>query len=315
MKILITGGAGFIGSNLANFLIKKNHKVTIIDNFSTGFTEHTKSNNNFKIINCDLLKLEKLKKFFKGHEFIFHLAANADIRFGLNNPKKDLEQNAICTFNVLEAMRVNRIKKIAFTSTAPIYGNTNNFPTKEYNNLAHQTSLYGASKLYCESLIQCYCEGFDFQSWIFRFVSILGPGYSHGHVFDFYKKIKKNKNKLEILGNGKQKKSYLHVLDCIDAMYLAINKANKKINIFNLGDKNFITVNHSAKLICKYFNIRPKFCYSGGDRGWIGDQPKVHLDTSKIKKLGWSNKFSIDESIIDTIRWLENNEWILFKRK
>lgn len=314
MKYLITGGAGFIGSNLADELSKKN-KVTIVDNLSTGFKENLPKNNNIKFIKCDLLDKKKLFKIFKGHKIVFHLAANADIRFGLEHPKKDLEQNAIATFNVLEAMRFNKIKKIVFTSTAPVYGMNKIFPTPENASMTYQNSLYGASKLYCEGLISSYCEGYNLQSWIFRFVSILGPRYSHGHVFDFVKNLSKYPNKLKILGDGKQRKSYLHVFDVINAIKIALKKSNQKVNIFNLGHNNYINVNKSVKIIAKMMDLKPRKFYTGGKSGWIGDLPFVFLDNKKIKNLGWRPKITITQGIKDTSNWLIKNKWIFKKRK
>lgn len=313
-KYLITGGAGFIGSNLAKELSKKN-KITIIDNLSTGFKEYLLKNKNIRFFNCNLLDQKKLIKIFKGHNIIFHLAANADIRFGLDHPKKDLEQNAIATFNVLEAMRFNKIKKIVFTSTAPVYGMSKFFPTPENANMTYQNSLYGASKLYCEGLISSYCEGYNFQSWIFRFVSILGPGYSHGHVFDFINMLLKNPNKLKILGDGKQRKSYLHVFDVIDAIKIALKKSNKKVNIFNLGHNNYINVDKSIYIIEMLMNLKPKRFYTGGKSGWVGDLPFVFLDNKKIKSLSWKPKITIENAIVDTAKWLLDNKWIFKKRK
>ena len=319
-KIVVTGCAGFIGSNLIDKLLSlKSDQIIGIDNLSTGqkrFIDKALKNRNFKFIKMDLLNLNLLKKKFKNVKIVYHLAANADVRSGFDHPKKDLEQNAICTFNILEAMRYNSVEKIIFTSTAPIYGDTRIFPTPENAPIPNQTSLYGSAKLYCESLIQSYCEGYNFQSWIFRFVSILGPRYTHGHVFDFYTQLNINKeNKLKILGNGLQKKSYLNVKDCVSAILIATKKANKKINIFNLGCDEFINVNKSAKTICKKLNVKPKFFYTGGKSGWIGDQPFVFLKTKKIRKLGWKNKFNIEESIKMTVNWLQSNEWIFKKRK
>ena len=314
MKYLITGGAGFIGSNLADELSKKN-KVTIVDNLSTGFKEYLPKNKNIKFIKCNLLDKKKLFKIFKGHKIVFHLAANADIRFGLEHPKKDLEQNAIATFNVLEAMRFNKIKKIVFTSTAPVYGMNKIFPTPENASMTYQNSLYGASKLYCEGLISSYCEGYNLQSWIFRFVSILGPRYSHGHVFDFVKNLLKNPNKLKILGDGKQRKSYLHVFDVINAIKIALKKSNQKVNIFNLGHNNYINVNKSVKIIEMMMDLKPRKFYTGGKSGWIGDLPFVFLDNKKIKNVGWRPKITITQGIKDTSNWLIKNKWIFKKRK
>ena len=314
MKYLITGGAGFIGSNLADELSKKN-KVTIVDNLSTGFKENLPKNKNIKFIKCDLLDKKKLFKIFKGHKIVFHLAANADIRFGLEHPKKDLEQNAIVTFNVLEAMRFNKIKKIVFTSTAPVYGMNKIFPTPENASMTYQNSLYGASKLYCEGLISSYCAGYNLQSWIFRFVSILGPRYSHGHVFDFVKSLLKYPDKLKILGDGKQRKSYLHVFDVINAIKIALKKSNQKVNIFNLGHNNYINVNKSVKIIEMLMDLKPRKFYTGGKSGWIGDLPFVFLDNKKIKNLGWRPKITIKQGIKDTSNWLIKNKWIFKKRK
>ena len=318
-RIFVTGCAGFIGSHIVDKLLLDKKDVIGIDNLCTGqkkFLSNALKNKKFKFINGDLLNLNLLKKILKNIDLVYHLAANADVRSGFKHPKKDLEQNVICTFNLLEAMRHNSVKKIVFTSTAPIYGDVNLFPTPENSPLSNQTSLYGASKLYCEGLIQSYCEGYNLQSWIFRFVSILGPRYTHGHVFDFYKQLNVNKkNKLKILGNGLQKKSYLNVKDCVSAILIASKKANKKINIFNLGCDEFINVNKSAKIICKKLNVKPKFFYTGGKIGWIGDQPFVFLKTKKIRKLGWKNKFNIEESIKMTVNWLQSNEWIFKKRK
>ena len=318
-KIVVTGCAGFIGSNLVDALLSKNHKIIGIDNLSTGqkrFITNAISNKNFKFIKMDLLNLKMLKKILRNVDLVYHLAANADVRFGLNHPRKDLEQNAICTFNLLEAMRYNSVKKIVFTSTAPIYGNVKLFPTPENAPISNQTSLYGASKLYCEGLIQSYCEGFNFQTWIFRFVSILGPRYTHGHVYDFYKQLIINKNKkLKILGDGFQKKSYLNVFDCVSALILSSKKAKNKVNIFNLGCDESVQVKVSAKIIANKLNLKPKYVFSGGKRGWIGDQPFVYLKTSKIRRLGWKNKFNIKDSIKMTVEWLNSNKWIFKKRK
>jgi UDP-glucose 4-epimerase len=237
-KFLITGCAGFIGSNLVDRLLAGGHQVTGIDNFSTGqseFIESALANPNFKFFEIDLLSLDALTIAFKGGEVVFHLSANADVRFGTEHPRRDLEQNTIATYNVLEAMRANGIKKIAFSSTGSVYGESPVVPTPEDGPFPIQTSLYGASKAAGEGLISAYCEGFGFQSWIFRFVSILGERYTHGHVFDFYQKLKADPSHLPVLGNGRQRKSYLYVQDCIDAILLAMDKAQDKVNIFNLG--------------------------------------------------------------------------------
>ena len=253
-----------------------------------------------------------MHKYFSGSEIVFHLAANADVKNGFLHPKKDLEQNTITTFNVLEAMRKNNIKRILFASTGSIYGEPKTFPTKENYPFPIQTSLYGSSKLACEGLIQAYCAGFGFNSTIFRFVSIMGKRYTHGHLFDFYKQLLNNKKRLKVLGNGLQKKSYLNISDCIDAMMLTMNNNKKSVEIYNLGTNNFITVNYSIKTILKVLNLNPKIYYKGGKRGWIGDSPKIYLDTNKIRKIGWKSNKTIKESIEETIEFFKHNKW-LFK--
>ncbi len=317
MKCIVTGGAGFIGSNLADRLLLDRNEVIVYDNFSTGFQEflnNAKKYNSFKLVHGDILDLESLTRSMSGCDFVFHLAANADVRFGTLHPDKDLKQNTIATFNVLEAMRINRINKIAFSSTGSVYGEAAMIPTPEDVSFPIQTSFYGASKLACEGLIQAYCEGFGFQSWIFRFVSILGERYTHGHVFDFYKNLLENPDRLNVLGNGKQRKSYLYVQDCIDAMLLAIEKSGEKVNIFNLGTDEYCEVNDSIKWICSHLNVSPKLVYSGGDRGWIGDNPFIFLDCSKIRGLGWKPKYKIKEGIIKTLSYLKENKWVLDRR-
>lgn len=317
MYFLITGCAGFIGSSLVDRLLANGHQVTGIDNFSTGqrrFLDGALAHSNFRLIEIDLLDLDALKLAFAGGEAVFHLAANADVRFGTDHPRKDLEQNTLATYNVLEAMRANGIKKIAFSSTGSVYGESPVVPTPEDGPFPIQTSLYGASKAAGEGLIAAYCEGFGFQSWIFRFVSILGERYTHGHVFDFYKKLKADPSRLPVLGNGKQRKSYLYVQDCIDAILLAMDKATEKVNIFNLGVDGYCEVNDSIGWICEELGVMPKMEYSGGDRGWIGDNPFIFLETKKIQALGWKPKFGIRDGVIKTVEYLRANEWVFEAR-
>jgi UDP-glucose 4-epimerase len=314
---IVTGCAGFIGSNLVDKLLTLGHKVIGIDNFSTGqkrFLENAFSYSKFKFYEVDLLDLQSLKKAFNGGTFVFHLAANADVRFGTDHPRKDLEQNTIATFNVLEAMRANEINKLMFSSTGSVYGEAAIIPTPEDGPFPIQTSLYGASKAACEGLVAAYCEGFGFQSWIFRFVSILGERYTHGHIFDFYQKLKKNPSSLTVLGNGKQRKSYLYVQDCIDGILLAVEKADENVNIFNLGVDGYVEVNDSIGWICNELGVRPKLDYSGGDRGWIGDNPFIYLDTKRIQVLGWSPKFDIEQAVVRTVNYLKKNEWVFDTR-
>ncbi|MDP4837682.1 MAG: NAD-dependent epimerase/dehydratase family protein [Burkholderiales bacterium] len=317
MKYISTGCAGFIGSNLVDRMLADGHQVVGIDNFSTGqqrFLEGALANPNFKFFEIDLLNLESLKPAFKGGDVVVHLSANADVRFGTNHPRRDLEQNTIATYNVLVAMRTNGIKKIAFSSTGSVYGESPVVPTPEDGPFPIQTSLYGASKAAGEGLISAYCEGFGFQAYIFRFVSILGERYTHGHVFDFYQKLKADPTRLPVLGNGKQRKSYLYVQDCIDAILLAMEKAPDKVNIFNLGVDGYCEVNDSIGWICAELGVTPEMDYSGGDRGWIGDNPFIFLDTKRIQALGWKPKVGIKEGVIKTVQYLRDNEWVFEAR-
>jgi len=316
MRYFITGGAGFIGSNLTDRLLALGHAVTVYDNFSTGqkqFLETAQGQQQFRLVTGDLLELPLLTEALANHDVVFHLAANADVRFGTEHPRKDLEQNTIATFNVLEAMRSNGVRKIAFSSTGSIYGEPGVFPTPETCSFPVQTSLYGASKLACEGLIAAYCEGFDFQSYIFRFVSILGERYTHGHVFDFYRKLLDDPTQIEVLGDGKQKKSYLYVQDCIDAMLLVLEGARNKVNIFNLGADEFCMVNDSLSWICEKLQIHPERRFTGGSRGWIGDSPFIYLDTTQVRALGWVPTLTIRQGVIRTLEYLKNNQWVLQK--
>jgi UDP-glucose 4-epimerase len=312
-RVVVTGAAGFIGSNLVDHLLSKGFQVIGMDNFSTGtekFIQNALKNKNFTMINCDLLDRDKVVSYFSGCDFVFHLAANADVRSGTDHPSKDLEQNTIATFNVLEAMRAHSISKIVFASTGAMYGEAKIFPTPEDTSMPIQTSLYGASKLACESMIQAYCEGFNMQSWIFRFVSILGHRYTHGHVYDFCKQLQEDPTKLYVLGDGLQKKSYLHIEDCISAIWTGISKSKEKVNIFNLGASDYCQVKDSVKWITNRMKLEPAITYSGGKRGWIGDNPFVFLQTDKIRSLGWEEKYTIKEGVEKTVDFLSDNLWV-----
>jgi UDP-glucose 4-epimerase len=317
VAIVVTGCAGFIGSSLVDRLLAMGDTVVGIDNFSTGqrrFLDRALGNRAFRLVETDLLDATALTAAFVGADLVYHFAANADVRFGTDHPRRDLEQNIIATYNVLEAMRRNGVKRIAFSSTGSVYGETAVIPTPEDAPFPVQTSLYGASKLAGEGLIQAYCEGFGLRSWIFRFVSILGERYTHGHVFDFYKQLRGDPSHLRVLGNGKQRKSYLYVQDCLDAMLLAVEKATGKINIFNLGTDGYCEVNESIEWIASTLGLQPRLEYSGGDRGWIGDNPFIFLDTAKIRTLGWAPKLDIPQAVVRTVEFLKWNEWVLESR-
>jgi len=315
---VVTGCAGFIGSNLCDRLLSAGYRVRGIDNFATGqrrFLDRAVTQPAFELREHDLLDQCGLDEAFVGAETVFHLAANADVRFGTERPRKDLEQNTIATFNVLEAMRRSGCSRIAFSSTGSIYGDATLVPTPEDAPFPVQTSLYGASKLACEGLIAAYCEGFGFRSWIFRFVSILGERYTHGHVFDFCKQLHGDPTTLRVLGDGSQRKSYLYVQDCIDAILVAIRSADHRVNIINLGVDGTCRVTDSIRWICEELGVQPRISYAGGDRGWVGDTPLIHLATDRIRSLGWTPRLSIQQGIVQTVRYLQANDWVFEERR
>ena len=316
-RFFITGGAGFIGSNLADRLLSQGNAVTVYDNLSTGqmrFLELAQSKKDFRLVQGELLDLPKLTSAVAGHDAVFHLAANADVRFGLNHPEKDLNNNTIATFNVLEAMRHNGVKFIAFSSTGSVYGEPNVFPTPEDCPFPVQTSLYAASKIAGEGLISAYATGYGFSACIFRFVSILGERYSHGHVFDFYRKLLDNPNEIEVLGNGKQRKSYLYIQDCIDGILAGMAAATEPVHVYNLGQEEYCEVNQSLDCITAELKLKPTRKYTGGQRGWIGDSPFILLDISRMKKIGWKPKVGILDAVVKTLRYLQENRWLLENR-
>jgi UDP-glucose 4-epimerase len=317
-KALVTGAAGFIGSTIVDRLLQQGWEVIGYDNLSTGFREFLKEtfhHKRFRFIEGDLLDSDKLTAALDGVDTVFHLAANADVRYGLDHPRRDLEQNTIATFNVLEAMRIRGAKVIAFSSTGSVYGEASVIPTPEDAAFPIQTSLYGASKVASEGLISAYAEGFGIKAFIFRFVSILGERYTHGHVFDFYRKLQRDPKKLEVLGNGRQRKSYLDVNDCVDAIFHALSHADDKVNVFNLGTDEYVEVNDSIAVIVERLGVSPELIYSGGDRGWVGDNPFIFLDTRKIGALGWAPKLTIRQGIGRTIDWLSQNHWVFDRRR
>jgi len=285
-RIFITGGAGFIGSNLA-VRLKKRNKITVYD----------KRNGD------DLLDFAKLNQAIKNHNFVFHLASNPDIAKSEKNPRLDIDQGIITAFNVLEAMRLNNIKKIAYTSGSGVYGDQGVKYTKESFGPLLPVSMYGASKLACEGLIAAFCHMYDMQSWIFRPANIVGKGQTHGVGYDFIKKLREKPEELTILGDGTQSKSYLYIDDLINAVILAIRKAADGVNLFNLASNGFTDVKTIAKITTEEMGLKNvKFNYTGGSRGWKGDVPKVRLDVSKIKKLGWQAKLNSDQAIRKSIK-------------
>jgi UDP-glucose 4-epimerase len=317
MRCFVTGGAGFIGSALVDRLLAEDHQVTAYDNLSTGqrpFLAQAAGQAGFRLVEGDVLDPARLRSAMAGHDLVFHLAANADVRFGLTEPRRDLEQNTVGTFNVLEAMRAAGAVRIAFASTGSVYGEPEVFPTPETCPFPIQTSLYGASKLAGEGLIAAYCAGFGFQGVAFRFVSVLGERYSHGHVFDFYKKLLADPRCIEVLGDGRQRKSYLYVQDCVDAMLLAMASAGDGFEVFNLGADDSCTVDESLGWICDHLGLSPERRYTGGVRGWVGDSPLILLDTAKIRRLGWTPRVGIRDGVIRTLEYLQANRWVLERR-
>jgi UDP-glucose 4-epimerase len=321
-KAFITGVAGFVGSSIADRLLAEGCEVVGWDNFSTGqrsFVEPALKNPKFKLIEGDNLDLPKLTGAMEGCDFVFHFAANADVRFGLNHPEKDLQQNTIATFNVLEGMRANEIKGIAFSSTGSVYGEATVIPTPEDAPFPVQTSLYAASKVAGEGMIAAYAEGYGIEAYIFRFVSLLGERYTHGHVFDFYKQLLEHPGHLRVLGDGTQRKSYLYIKDCLDAILHVINKQmaqqmKHRVAVYNLGAHDYCKVTDSIGWICEHLKLQPKFEFTGGERGWVGDNPFIFLATERIRETGWKAKLTIREGICRTLDWLKDNQWVLTKR-
>jgi UDP-glucose 4-epimerase len=318
MRFLITGGGGFIGSNLADALLARGDEVVIYDNFVTGqsrFLDNLRGRPAATIIEADILDEEALTRALDGCDQVVHLAANADVRHGLERPRIDLEQNTIGTFSVLNAMRQASVTRILFSSTGSVYGEPDVFPTPEDCPFPRQTSLYGASKLAGEGLIQAFCEGYGFTGVICRFVSILGERYTHGHLYDFYKSLVSDPSTLRVLGDGRQTKSYLYVGDCVRAMMLLMNvAAPAKCQVFNLGTDETTDVNESVARITEHMGLQPAISYAGDTRGWVGDSPLIHLDCSKLRRLGWEPELTISESVTRTLDWFDDNRWVFAER-
>lgn len=321
-SMFVTGAGGFIGSALVDRLLADGNTVVGWDDFSTGqrqFAEDALKNPRYKLFEGDNLDLPALTRAMAGCDVVFHFAANADVRFGLNHPSKDLRQNILATFNVLEAMRAKGIKRIGFSSTGSVYGEATIIPTPEDAPFPIQTSLYGASKVAGESLIQAYCEGFGFEGYIFRFVSILGERYTHGHVFDFYRQLLEHPDRLTVLGDGTQRKSYLYIQDCLSAILQVMNlgtarEVKHRSQVYNLGSPEYCCVTESIGWICEHLGLKPKLAFTGGGRGWVGDNPFIFLDTAKIRATGWRAQMTIRDGIIRTLEWLQANQWVLAKR-
>jgi len=311
MKAFLTGGAGFIGSHLVDKLISRGDDVTAYDNLTSGkkqFFEHHLKNDKFTFIKADLLDLSQLKKEIKDFDVVFHIAANPFVRLGEKQTRLDLEQGAIVTYNVLEAMRVNDIKKIVFSSSSVVYAETPPLAIPETYGPTLPISFYGAGKLAAEGLISAFCGTFDFQAWIYRFANVVGIRGTHGVIVDFIDKLKKNPKELEILGDGNQQKTYLYVSEVIDGMLQGYEHSTDQINLFNLGCNSDTTVTRIAEMVVEEIGLKDvEFKYTGGKRGWPGDVPRFQLDASKINKLGWKAKYTSDEAVRKAIREILDN--------
>jgi UDP-glucose 4-epimerase len=315
-RACITGGAGFIGSALADQLSLAGVEVVVVDDFRTGrreFLADLLERPGNELIEGDVLDGALLEQAFAGCDWVFHLQANADVRHGLEHPTLDLEQNTVATSRVLEAMRAAGVGRIAFASSGSVYGEPEVFPTPEDAPFPVQTSLYAASKLAGEGLISAYAQGYGFTGLVFRFVSLLGERYTHGHVFDFYRALKQDPNHLRVLGDGQQQKSYLYVNDCIAAMLAAARAHGEdggRTHIYNLGTDETITVDESLTTILSHLRVSPVIEYTGGTRGWVGDSPLIHLDCTRIRSLGWKPTLSIAEATVRTLDWIEANPFV-----
>lgn len=306
MKAFVTGAAGFVGSTLVDHLLAAGHDVAGYDNLSTGreeFLERALSTGRFLLVKGDVLDAGALERAMAGAEVVFHLAANADVRFGPLHPRRDLEQNTIGTANVLDAMRATGAGRIVLASTGSVYGEPSVFPTPEDAPFPVQTSFYAASKVAAEALVAAHAEAFGIQGFVFRFVSILGERYTHGHVVDFCRQLATDPSRLRVLGNGRQRKSYLYVHDCARAILLALERAGGSFNVFNLGTDETCTVDDSIRWITEELGLSPRIEYAGGERGWVGDSPFILLDCRRIRAFGWSPALGIREALVRTARF------------
>lgn len=311
-KHFITGGAGFIGSHLADRLTAEGNEVTVYDNFASGKMDNIKQHlgkKGFHFIQADLLDFDALKEAMKGYEIIWHLGANTDIIKGNNITDLDLNNCTIATRNVLEAMRQNDIDKLLFASSACVYGDALPIALNETFGPLLPINLYGAGKLACEGLISAYCHLFGINAWLFRFGNVVGARMGHGVIYDFIRKLRKNPGELEILGDGNQEKNFFLVEDCIEGMFQAFQNSNSQCDVFTLGCESFTRVTRIAQIVAEEMGLKNvKFKYTGGKRGWPGDTPVVHFDIRKMKKLGWEPRYSSDEAVRVATRYLLGKE-------
>ncbi|UCE45672.1 MAG: NAD-dependent epimerase/dehydratase family protein [Methanobacteriota archaeon] len=306
MSQMVTGGAGFIGSALVDKLVADGEPVAVYDNLSNGsesFISQHFGKPDFKFIKADVLDFERLLKEMDGHSVVWHLAANPDIRKGTESSRMDLEQNTLATYNVLEAARKTDIDSVVFSSTSTIYGRASVLPTPEDYGPCLPISLYGASKLACEGLLSAYAELYGVKGWIYRFANIVGDRSTHGILYDLVEKLNRNPAELEVLGDGNQKKSYLLVEECVDGMMFGFENAKDKLNYFNLGSEDQITVRRIVEVLIEETGLKDvQLKYTGGESGWAGDVPKQLLSTKKMTELGWTPSHSSEEAIREAAR-------------
>ena len=312
MKSVITGGAGYIGSTLADALQARGDDVHIVDNFSTGREEFL-TNFSGDVHRIDLTdESVSLEPIFDGADTVYHLAANADVRFGWNDTRRDLQQNVVATLRVAEAAAATKVSDVVFSSTGSVYGEATQIPTPENAQFPDQTSLYGASKAAAEAYLSAFATNGSFRVTVMRFVSVLGPRYTHGHVIDFIRQLMKHPDHLTVLGNGTQRKSYMHIDDCIrGVMHLRTAQYGTPFGVFNLGVPEICTVQDSVSWITERMELNPTIKYGTEDRGWVGDNPFILLDVTKAEEHGWQADRGIRESVEATVDWILKNNWVL----
>ena len=309
MRVLVTGGAGFVGAHLVDILVENGNSVVVYDNLSSGkphfLQHHIDSGNAVEIVKADLLDLDTLKENMVGIDIVFHLAANPDIRLGTEVTDTDLKQGTITTYNVLEAMRVAGTKKIAFASSSVVYGEASVMPTPEDYGPLFPISLYGASKLASEGLISAWVGTFDIQAWIFRFANVVGNRGTHGVIFDFVHKLKNDPTRLEVLGDGNQAKSYIEVRDCVRSMYHLVSTTDDALNYYNLGSGDVCSVRRIAEIVVEESGLPAvSIEYTGGSRGWAGDVPKASLAVERLNATGFESTYDSEGAIRHTAKAL-----------
>jgi UDP-glucose 4-epimerase len=308
MRALVTGGAGFIGSHLIDRLVSRGDTVVVIDNLSSGnldFIQNHIDSGKVSLVRGDITNYQDVLSAMSGIECVFHLAANPDIRLGTKITDTDLQQGTIATYNIVEAMRIEGVNKIAFASSSVVYGEDAPMPTPENHGPCLPISLYGASKQAGEGLISSWVGTFGLQAWIFRFANIIGTRGTHGVIFDFIHKLKADPSRLEVLGNGLQEKSYMEVGDCVDGILHVMANSNDSVNLFNLGSHDTASVKRIAEIVveetgCTGASIE----YTGGDRGWAGDIPRAMLAIDKMLEIGFDVNYNSEEAIRHTARAL-----------